>query len=284
MRLYIRPHQLPPFTAILNALFSVLLSQVSETFHAQFRSSLYTDRVKRVFSQRLWLMTVKSPPHSITARKKAFGSHGLIWQVWELKWALLCCLGDKTPQFIRVLCVVTNVCLFVFFFGRGVRTWPETPPLLGHHHEVHHFYKSAEPVLVDHTWLQLVNTSPPHLHRIVLIREQKNIFRKLAVNYQQIQRSLTRLSTHQVQGRNNWPLQKIPQHTIMLFVCHPCDKQRTLWHVMVFSGVANTTWCGLLAWTCKPWTPFQGFFLVVISPDSKWEQIASSLIWWVTCR
>ena len=62
----------------------------------------------------------------------------------------------------------------------------------------------------------------------------------------------------------NWPLQKIPQHTIMLFVCHPkilhkhCfqfllgvkmaprdtennayakfwgDKQRALWYVMVF--------------------------------------------------
>ena len=63
--------------------------------------------------------------------------------------------GDKTHQFIRVLCVVTNVCLFVVFFygwgGGGVLTWPETPPLLGHHHEVHHFYKSAEPVLEDHT-------------------------------------------------------------------------------------------------------------------------------------
>lgn len=118
--------------------------------------------------------------------------------------------GQNAPIYQGVVCCYK--CLFVclFFFGRGVRTWPETPPLLGHHHEVHHFYKSAEPVLVDHTWLQLVNTSPPHLHSIVLIREQKNIFRKLAVNYQQIQRSLTRLSTHQVQGRNNWPLQKIP--------------------------------------------------------------------------
>ena len=66
-----------------------------------------------------------------------------------------------------------------------------------------------------------------------------------------------------------WPLQKIPWHTIMLFVCHPkilhkyClqfllrvkmarretennayakfwgDKQRALWYVMVFSGVVN---------------------------------------------
>ena len=68
----------------------------------------------------------------------------------------MCSLGDKTHQFIRVLCVVTNVCLFVVFFlwvggGGGVLTWPETPPLLGHHHEVHHFYKSAEPVLVDRT-------------------------------------------------------------------------------------------------------------------------------------
>ena len=67
----------------------------------------------------------------------------------------------------------------------------------------------------------------------------------------------------------NWPLQKIPWHTIMLFVCHPnilhehCfqfllgvkmaptetennayakfwgDKQRALWYVMVFSGVVS---------------------------------------------
>ena len=29
------------------------------------------------------------------------------------------------------------------------------------------------------------------------------------------------------------------------------DKQRSLWYVMVFSGVANTPWCRLLAWTCK---------------------------------
>ena len=65
------------------------------------------------------------------------------------------------------------------------------------------------------------------------------------------------------------PLQKIPLHTIMLFVCHPKilhkhrlqfllgvkmarretennayakfwdDKQRVLWYVMVFSGVVN---------------------------------------------
>ena len=44
--------------------------------------------------------------------------------------------------------------MFFFFWlgvGGGVLTWPETPPLLGHHHEVHHFYKSAEPVLVDRT-------------------------------------------------------------------------------------------------------------------------------------
>ena len=67
----------------------------------------------------------------------------------------------------------------------------------------------------------------------------------------------------------NWPLQKIPEHTIMLFVCHPkilhkrcfqfllgvkmapretennayaefwVDKQRALWYVIVFSGVVN---------------------------------------------
>ena len=70
-------------------------------------------------------------------------------------------------------------------------------------------------------------------------------------------------------GNLNWPLQKIPWHTIMLFVCHPkilhkhClqfllgvkmalretednayakfwgVKQRALWYVMVFSGVVN---------------------------------------------
>ena len=28
-------------------------------------------------------------------------------------------VGDKTQQFIRVLCVVTNVCLFFFFWGGG---------------------------------------------------------------------------------------------------------------------------------------------------------------------
>ena len=68
---------------------------------------------------------------------------------------------------------------------------------------------------------------------------------------------------------DNRPLQKIPSHTIILFVCHPkilhkhClqfllgvekapretennayakfwdDKQRVLWYVMVFSGVVN---------------------------------------------
>ena len=49
----------------------------------------------------------------------------------------------------------------------------------------------------------------------------------------------------------NWPLQKIPEHTIMLFVCHPpitennayakfwADKQRALWYVMVFSVVVD---------------------------------------------
>ena len=79
------------------------------------------------------------------------------------------------------VCLFVCCCCCFFFLGGGVRTWPETPPLLGHHHEVHHFYKSAEPVLGDRTWPQLVNTSPPHLHRIALIREQKNIFRKLAV-------------------------------------------------------------------------------------------------------
>ena len=58
--------------------------------------------------------------------------------------------GQNAPIYQGVVCCY-NVCLFVFFFGREVRTWLETPPLLGHHHEVHHFYKSAEPVLVDHT-------------------------------------------------------------------------------------------------------------------------------------
>ena len=160
----------------------------------------------------------------------------------------MCSLGDKTyPIFIRVLCVITNG---FFLVGAEVLTWPETPPLLGHHHEVHHFYKSEEPVLGDRTWLQLVNTSPLHLHRIVLIREQKNIFRKLAVNYQQIQCSLTRMSTHQVQGRK--------QYALVSFTRTDMQAMNTI--------------------------TFQGSFSVVISPDSKWEQIASSLIWWVTCR
>ena len=63
--------------------------------------------------------------------------------------------GQNAPIYQGVMCCYK--CLFVccFFYGwgegGGVRTWPETPPLLGHHHEVHHFYKSAEPVLVDRT-------------------------------------------------------------------------------------------------------------------------------------
>ena len=59
--------------------------------------------------------------------------------------------GQNVPNIYQgVVC-----CYECFFFwlgvGGGVLTWPETSPLLGHHHEVHHFYKSAEPVLGDRT-------------------------------------------------------------------------------------------------------------------------------------
>ena len=113
---------------------------------------------------------------SLHAKKKPFATHVKV--VFGLKCALL---GTKRTQYLSGCCVLLRMFFFLVGGGGGVLTWPETPPLLGHHHEVHHFYKSAEPVLVDRTWLQLVNTSPPHLHRIALIRKQKNIFRKLTV-------------------------------------------------------------------------------------------------------